>query len=142
MQPTDRSDGDRIIAVAAYESGPVSPSLSGVSFINGNVGSHANWAVFTDAHSPMHHCQLGEIAFDGNGDLWITTISEGVAIARVRGTGICLDDCDRPGMIASADLVSMLSAFSVETGTPETDANECLIIADIITAKVAFSPCD
>lgn len=73
-----RSDG--LMAVSTMEFGAVTPFPNGVAVIDGDINDPANWTVHTYANSPIPHYQLGKIAFDANGDLWISAISEGVAV--------------------------------------------------------------
>ncbi len=67
-----RSDG--LVGLTTNEFGPNTPFPNGVVLFDGET-----WTVHTYQNSPMRHYQLGPVAFDKEGDLWISTISEGVA---------------------------------------------------------------
>jgi hypothetical protein len=70
---------DGLIAVAAAEN----TSASGVSLIQGNPSTPANWTVYRYGSSPLPHWQLEAVRFDARGDLWISALSMGVAILRI-----------------------------------------------------------
>lgn len=81
-----RDDG--LMAVSAHDFGPTTPFPNGVAVIDGEIDNPDHWTVFTYENSPMRHYQLGEVEFDGNGDLWISTLTQGVAIAHTGSTEI------------------------------------------------------
>jgi len=50
------------------------------SVIDGDISDSASWSVCGYGNSAIPHYQLGVVAFDGNGDLWVSAISEGAAV--------------------------------------------------------------
>ena len=63
---------DGLIAIANNQPGTY-PYTGGVSTFNG-----ATWTHYTQANSPLTHWQVTAVEFDGNGNLWASTMSEGV----------------------------------------------------------------
>jgi hypothetical protein len=61
---------------ALMEFGPITPFPNGVAFIKG--ADPADWTVWSYGSSPLPHYQLGSAKFGPRGDLWVSTISEGV----------------------------------------------------------------
>jgi flagellar hook capping protein FlgD len=74
-----RRTSDGLLAVAAAENA----SANGVSLIQGDPSTPANWTVYRYGSSPLPHWQLEAVFFDGHGDLWISPLSMGVAILRI-----------------------------------------------------------
>lgn len=75
-----REDGT--IGIAAADFGPVTPFPSGVALIRGDPALASSWTVHRYGESPLPHYQLGNVAFDAQGTLWISAVSEGVALLR------------------------------------------------------------
>ncbi len=67
---------DGTLGLAAAES----PSASGAAVIAGDPADPANWSVHLWGQSPLPHWQLGRVAFDQRGDLWISALSEAAAV--------------------------------------------------------------
>jgi len=136
-----RDDG--LMALSTHEFGPITPFPNGVVFIDGDIENDTNWTAFTFEDSPMRHYQLGDVAFDANGDLWITTISEGVAIAHVgAANAVCIGDCDNSGAVDFNDLVSMLFQFgTTDDGACNADGTGRIDFNDLIAALFLFGPC-
>jgi len=86
---------DGAIGVSSLEFGPVTPFPNGVAFIKGDIADPVSWTVWSYGTSPLPHYQLGAVAFDARGDLWVSAISEGMV--RI-GTGASLTPT-----LASAD---------------------------------------
>jgi ligand-binding sensor domain-containing protein len=101
-----RADG--LLAAAVAEFGAVTPFPNGVALFDGT-----NWQVYSYGDYPLPHYQLGDVEFDADGDVWVSTISEGV-------TEIVLHE-SRPikvpgelsgdGVVDGADLGILLSAW-------------------------------
>jgi hypothetical protein len=72
-----RADG--VIGIASRGAGPGS---SGIALLDGDPASPSSWTTFLHGSSPIPHWQLGRCAFDPRGDLWVSAISQGVAIVR------------------------------------------------------------
>ncbi|MDM7916461.1 MAG: FlgD immunoglobulin-like domain containing protein [Candidatus Eisenbacteria bacterium] len=72
-----REDG--LLALAAADD----QAHSGVCLIDGDPAVPSNWTVYQYGSSPLQHWQLGTVAFDGNGDLWVSCLSMGVVILRI-----------------------------------------------------------
>jgi len=73
-----RADG--LIGIAARQS--IAGSVSGISLIDGDPANPASWTTYLYGSSAIPHWQLDRAAFDPRGDLWVSAISEGVAIVR------------------------------------------------------------
>jgi ligand-binding sensor domain-containing protein len=71
-----RADG--LIGLAAASGG----SSSGAAVIDGDPSDPAAWTVFPYGPSILPHWQLGTVAFDAAGDLWVSALSEAVAVYR------------------------------------------------------------
>ncbi len=72
------SDGRMALSVHTFQA--VTPFPHGLVLIDGPIEDSKNWTIHTFQDSPMRHYQLGDVAFDGDGNLWLVTVSEGVAI--------------------------------------------------------------
>ncbi len=79
-----RSDG--LIGVAARGGGASVPS--GVAVIDGDPSDPTAWTTHLYGVAPIPHWQLDRLAFDGQGDLWVSAISEGAAVLH---TGVWSD---------------------------------------------------
>ena len=71
-----REDG--LIGLCAR--GSSASAASTVCLIDGDPSDPASWTIYFYGSSPLPHWQLGECQFDPRGDLWASTVSEGVAI--------------------------------------------------------------
>ena len=67
-----RRASDGMIAIANYQ-GSNWPYTGGVSTFDGTT-----WTHYTPDNSPLTHWQVVAVEFDGNGNLWASTMSEGV----------------------------------------------------------------
>lgn len=75
-----REDG--MIGVSASDFQSVTPFPNGVALIRGDPALPSNWTVHSYGESPLPHYQLGNVAFDAHGTLWISAVSEGAALLR------------------------------------------------------------
>ena len=75
-------------AVAAAENA----SANGVSLIQGNPSTPANWTIYRYGSSLLPHWQVEAVRFDAQGDLWISPLSMGVAILHVGQTSAGVED--------------------------------------------------
>jgi hypothetical protein len=80
-----RSDG--LLAVSASKFQSTTPFPCGLCIVNGDPAVPSHWTVYGWGTSPLPHYQLGHVTFDPRGDLWLSAVSEGVAIVRT-GTGV------------------------------------------------------
>jgi ligand-binding sensor domain-containing protein len=69
---------DGLIAASCWD---FDKSLGGVSLFDG-----AQWTSYTPQNAPLNHWQIEAVEFDQNGDLWLSTMSEGVMIAHLEPT--------------------------------------------------------
>jgi ligand-binding sensor domain-containing protein len=76
-----RDDG--VIGLSTSEFGAVTPFPNGVAVIDGDINEPANWSIWRYEDSPIPHYQLGRVAFDADGDLWLSAISEAAAVLRL-----------------------------------------------------------
>jgi ligand-binding sensor domain-containing protein len=129
-----RDDG--LVGLSAYgETGDGAAIM-----IDGDVDDPTSWNVYTYGSSPLPHWQVDAVAFDANGDLWISALSEGVAVLLtgpsatppdLNGDGVvnvvdllilldewgecpegCLADLNGDGMVGVLDLLVLLEAWS------------------------------
>ncbi len=101
--------GDGVMALSAIEFGPVTPFPNGVAVIDGDIAEPASWSVYSYGSTPLPHYQLGKVAFDGDGHLWISAISEGCAVLLIGRTPGDLN-CD--GAINAFDIDPFVLALS------------------------------
>jgi sugar lactone lactonase YvrE len=82
---TVRSDG--LLAISASKFQSVTPFPCGLCIVSGDPAVPANWTVYGWGTSPLPHYQLGAVAFDPRGDLWLSAASRGAAIV-LTGSGV------------------------------------------------------
>jgi hypothetical protein len=58
----------------------VTPFPNGVCVIDGDPADPQSWAIWKYGSSPLPHYQLGNCKWDAEGSLWVSTVSEGVAV--------------------------------------------------------------
>lgn len=51
-----------------------------VAIVDGSIGDPASWHLYRYGESPLPHPQLGDVEFDATGALWVSAISEAVAV--------------------------------------------------------------
>jgi len=73
-----RDDG--VVGLASLEFGPITPFPNGVAIINGDPADPSAWSIWQYGTSPLPHYQLDRVAFDAEGSLWVSALSEGVAV--------------------------------------------------------------
>ena len=73
-----RNDG--LLAVAASDYISTVPFPCGVCIVDGDPTDASRWTVYSYGTSPLPHYQLGPVAFDLHGDLWVSPVSKGAAI--------------------------------------------------------------
>jgi ligand-binding sensor domain-containing protein len=95
-----RDDGLVGLSVAAF--GPVTPFPSGVALFDGT-----SWDIYSYGSDPLPHYQLGDVEFDAEGDLWVSTISEGVTEI-VLHANIEPGDINADGQVDGMDLALLL----------------------------------
>ena len=74
-----RRSSDGLIAIANNQ-GSTWPYSGGVSTFDGTT-----WKHYTPNNSPLTHWQVVAVEFDGNGNLWASTMSEGVVQILIGG---------------------------------------------------------
>jgi ligand-binding sensor domain-containing protein len=73
-----RADG--LLALTSLEFGAITPFPNGVAIVNGDIAEPASWTTWSYGTSPLPHYQLGECAFDAEGNLWVSALSEAAAV--------------------------------------------------------------
>ncbi len=117
-----RQDGTLAFSVSDFQS--TTPFPNGVCIVRGDINEPTNWSVWQYGTSPIPHYQLGDVAFDANGDLWVSAISEGVAVLDIDDLPV-FGDLDGDGLVNFADLNLLLSAYnSTGAGLPEDLDND------------------
>ncbi|QDU65850.1 ligand-binding sensor domain-containing protein [Engelhardtia mirabilis] len=73
-----RADG--LIGLTSRGNGSNEPST--VCLIDGPIADAASWTVYAYGSSPLPHWQTTACAFEPTGDLWVSALSEGVAVVQ------------------------------------------------------------
>lgn len=73
-----REDG--LMALSAHEFNSTPPFPNGVAVIHGDIDSAANWTIYRYEDGVLPHYQLGKVAFDPWGRLWVSALSEAAAV--------------------------------------------------------------
>ncbi len=95
VQGIDIRDSDGTMAVSAHLFQSVTPFPSGVSVINGDPDTAANWTIYRYGQDPVAHYQLGPVQYDAAGNLWISATSLGCSVLMNATTaGACYANCD------------------------------------------------
>jgi len=111
-----RADGVMGIAMSDLGDRP----NSGAAVIDGPIEDSASWRLFLHGNSPIPHPQINGCAFDGRGDLWVSCVSEAVAVIRV-GADPCPADFNGDTVVNTLDVLAFLNAFT--SGDPSADFN-------------------
>ena len=133
-----RADG--LVGVAAYVSTSVTPWPSGAGVFKGDPTNPDNWQMAAWGSSPLPHYQLGRVAFDAAGNLWVSAISEGVAVLQTAGSFVLPGDLDGNGPVDLNDLATLLGAYGRCSGEPgylpaaDLDATGCVELGDLAIA--------
>jgi ligand-binding sensor domain-containing protein len=129
-----RDDG--LMAVSSFEFGAITPFPNGVSIIDGDIDDGASWTVHTYDNSPLPHYQLGTVAFDGAGDLWVSPISEGVAKLTLGAS--CPADFNADGALNILDFVAFQNAFKAGDDAADANGDGTLNILDFVAFQGLF----
>ncbi len=105
------------MGLSAFEFGAETPFPSGVAVIDGDINDDACWSVHHYGDSPLPHYQLGDVAFDAQGNLWVSALSEGAAVLEFGGTP---GDLNGDGTVGAADLAILLGSWG-----PCGDCGDC-----------------
>ncbi len=135
-----RSDG--LVALSAHEFGATTPFPSGIALIDGDPANANNWSVFPYGQTPVPHYQLGAVAFDPYGNVWISAISEGVAVLLTGLPG----DSDGDGDVDLVDYNAYLACVTGPGGGStfgchpfDLDSDGDVDFADFRTLQFAFA---
>ncbi len=107
-----RADGVLGLSCSDY-SLPVFPYPHGACVVAGDPGDPGNWQVWQYGSSPLPHYQLGRCAWDAEGHLWVSAVSEGVAVLLQPALPLA---SDRPTLSAS---VGGAVTLSLDAGAQE-----------------------
>ena len=127
---------DGLLAVSSMKFGAQTPFPNGVSVIDGDIDDPASWTVHTYQNSPLPHYQLGEIAFDTSGDLWVSAISEGVAV--LTPAAGCAADFNGDGALNILDFVAFQNAFQAGDAGADANGDGVLNILDFVAFQNQF----
>jgi ligand-binding sensor domain-containing protein len=105
-----RADG--LLGMAVADFGPVTPFPNGVVLFDGT-----EWQVYSYGTDPLPHYQLGDVEFDADGDLWVSTTSEGVTEI-VLGAPALPADFDGDGDVDVTDFLQLLGSWGPCPGAP------------------------
>ena len=78
-----------------------------MAIIQGPADDPASWYSYFYGQSPLPHWQLDAVAFDAAGKLWISALSEGVAVLDI-GEVTIPGDLDGDGTVGVTDLLILL----------------------------------
>jgi ligand-binding sensor domain-containing protein len=98
-----RNDGLIGFTVADFDAPIVWPH--GVVLFDGET-----WEVFSYGTHPLPHYQLDDVEFDAEGDIWVSTISEGVTEI-VLTNEVLIGDFNGDGAVGAADLAELLAQW-------------------------------
>lgn len=152
-----RADGT--VAVSASDFGPVTPFPAGVAVLQGDPALPQSWKVYPYGASPLPHYQLGPVTFDAAGTLWVSALSEGVALvggctptgwinllreeeacgARAR---IGLTDCDLDGDPTAVDEAIVRVTSNEEPAGELVSLTEIAPHAGVFTGEVTLGAFD
>jgi len=107
-----RSDG--MIGFSAWDE----QGAAAVTTIDGDIEDPGSWSSYLYGEAPLPHWQIGAVAFDPWGDLWISALSEGCAVLEV-GPVPVTGDVDGDGTVGISDLLAILVAWGPCDGCPE-----------------------
>lgn len=119
-----REDGTIGIAASDFQS--TTPFPNGVALIRGDPALPSSWTVHSYGESPLPHYQLGNVAFDTQGTLWISAVSEGVALLR---------GCSSAGWVNLVRASSSCGA-SAEIGLTDCDLNTNPNVVETVFVRV------
>ncbi|MGE3181932.1 MAG: hypothetical protein AB7N71_09895 [Phycisphaerae bacterium] len=108
-------ESDGLMAVSSHTFQASTPFPHGLILIDGAAEDPNNWTIYDTTNSPMRHYQLGHVAFDGDGNLWLETQTEGVAVLLIGDNGLPGDlNCD--GLISVSDVGPFVMALTDPAG--------------------------
>lgn len=132
-----REDGVIGMSLSKFQS--LTPFPNGVVLFDPTPGAET-WDIYTYEDDGLPHYQLGDVEFDSGGNLWVSTISEGVTRINVgRTTPAPSPDLNGDGVVDGADLGLLLAAWG--TSSPAADLNQDGVIdgADLGALLAAWS---
>jgi hypothetical protein len=98
-----RDDG--LVAFTVADFSQTTPWPNGVVLFDG-----ISWEVFSYGTHPLPHYQLGDVEFDADGNLWVSTVSEGVTKIILDEPAV-LGDLTGDGTVGPADLAQLLASW-------------------------------
>lgn len=110
-----RSDG--LLAISASKFQSVTPFPCGLCIVSGDPAVSTNWTVYGWGTSPLPHYQLGVVAFDPRGDLWLSAASMGAAIVRTGASLVAIEPITVTSPTQLALRVSGSNPVRVDQGT-------------------------
>ncbi|UCD75738.1 MAG: hypothetical protein JSV91_02250, partial [Phycisphaerales bacterium] len=125
-----RDDG--LVGLSAYGN----TGQGTAALIDGDPGNPASWSVYLYGDSPLPHWQLDAVAFDADGDLWISALSEGVAVIEV-GMEAIPGDVNNDGVVDIDDVFAVLAAWGPCAACPEDVNGDGFVDIDDLFAVLA-----
>jgi hypothetical protein len=147
-----RDDG--VIGLTSHTFQAQTPFPNGVVLIDGDIDDPDNWTIHRYEDTPLPHYQLGDAQFDVEGNLRVSSISEGLAIVSVPTSGgcvrdpawVCDGDVDGDGQVNPVDAGLVQAAFgSVDPQdlcNYDTDCDGQINPVDAGIVQALFGTCD
>jgi ligand-binding sensor domain-containing protein len=148
--------------VAVRDDGLIGLAMSGddgegaAVIIRGDPVVPENWQPFLYGECPLPHWQVGDVAFDAQGDLWVSALSEGAAVLTVPPLGgcardpqwVCDGDVDGNGTVNPVDVGLIQAAFCTADDCPaaalcqyDLDCNGAINPVDAGIVQSLFGTC-
>ena len=139
-----REDG--LMGISAADNNP----QSGIALLDGDPDLEDNWIIFPYAQTPQPHWQVEDVAFDANGDLWMSALSMGAAVLGTGNADLEIDatnpeeqatDVD-PSEAITVTFNQDIAAYNLSGITITPDPGEVLASTEGNTLVIEHNPFD